>query len=266
MNFKTLQVSRRGDVVTITLNRPHRNNAMTNLMAAEMTASLRDLASDRSIVVVVVTGEGRGFCPGADLFQLSSDEPDTPIDPANFESAVLLHEMHAVTVAAINGACAGAGLGWAAACDLRYAARSAKFSTAFLARSVAGDMGLPWLLPRIVGSARARELCFFSRKFDAAAAADMGLVNAVFEDSEFRAAVFREVEQLSGTTPAAILALKQNFLAAERMSFRDFIDLETTRHLALYHSSEFRSSAARFAGSTDSLAESPRTRVEASDR
>ena len=81
---------------------------------------------------------------------------------------MLLHEMPQVTIAAINGACAGAGLGWACACDLRYAVADAKFNTAFLDVAVAGDMGLPWTLPRIVGAGRARELSLLPRKLDAA--------------------------------------------------------------------------------------------------
>src|SRR6202021_4048067 len=101
-------------------------------MVEEIYGARGRLASNQSVAVLVLTGAGRGFCPGADLHHFDEGGPDLPDRDEPFQVPVLLHKMPAVTVAAINGACAGAGLGWAAACDLRFAARDAKFSTAFL--------------------------------------------------------------------------------------------------------------------------------------
>src|SRR5690606_21783519 len=97
----------------------------------------------------------------------------------------LLHEMPQVTVAAINGACAGAGLAWAAACDLRFAASDARFSTAFLNVGLPGELGAPWTLSRALGGARARDLCFLPTKFDATEALRTGFVSRLFPSATF---------------------------------------------------------------------------------
>ena len=112
--------------------------------------------------VLVLTGEGRGFCPGADLGHFTEGGADEVLEAEHFQVVTLLHEMPAVTVAAVNGACAGAGMGWAVACDLRLMAASAKMNTAFLDVAVAGDMALPWFLPRLVGAVQAQS-CRSSR-------------------------------------------------------------------------------------------------------
>jgi 2-(1,2-epoxy-1,2-dihydrophenyl)acetyl-CoA isomerase len=226
-----------GPVTTVTFNRPQRMNGITNLMARELHTALRTISTDPGVSVLVLTGAGRGFCPGADLFGVADDEDE--LHAEYFQAATLLHDMPAVTIAAINGACAGAGLGWAASCDLRYAAEAANFTTAFLGVAVAGDMGLPWTLPRIVGAARARELSFFPGKFSAAEARADGLVTDVFDDDSFRARVAERVARLAASSPAALRTLKANYVAAERMAYADFIELETSRHLQLLGSPDF---------------------------
>jgi 2-(1,2-epoxy-1,2-dihydrophenyl)acetyl-CoA isomerase len=164
--YQTLLYETTGGVATLTLNRPDRMNGMTSRMVREAHEVLTEAAADDSLSVLVLTGAGGSFCPGADLKGATSRDSDFgTADAIHFQVPVLLHRMPAITVAAINGACAGAGFGWACSCDLRVAARSAMFNTAFLAVAVAGDMGLPWSLPRLVGAAKARELSFFSEKF-----------------------------------------------------------------------------------------------------
>lgn len=178
----------------------------------------------------VLTGAGKGFCPGADLQHYSSGASDVQTSPEHFQLTAMLHELPQVTVAAVNGACAGAGLGWAAACDLRYAAESANFNTAFLGVGISGDMAGPWSLPRIIGAARARELCFLPGKFSAQEAERVGLVSRVFPDASFRAEVAAVAQRLAKSAPLALRAMKQNFIAAESMGLREYIKLETERH------------------------------------
>ena len=110
---------------TITMNRPDRLNGIVNTMMRELYDCLNQVARDDSIRVVQLTGAGKGFCPGADLKANTGGEPQEPNKSEYFHISTLLHEMPKITVAAINGACAGAGFGWACACDLRYAATSA---------------------------------------------------------------------------------------------------------------------------------------------
>ena len=237
-DFGTIRVESTGAVATLTMNRPDRLNGMTNQMLEETHEALLQLAADPVLRVLVLTGAGRGFCPGADLKAFTAGEPDHEISTDRFRVPVLLHEMPAVTIAAINGACAGAGLGWAAACDFRFAARGANFTTAFLHVAVAGDMGLPWSLPRLIGAARARELSFFPEKFSADDALRIGLVNAVFDDDRFRDEVAARVDRLETAPPVALRALKSHYVAAERMGFGDFVDLETARHRVIAKSPE----------------------------
>jgi 2-(1,2-epoxy-1,2-dihydrophenyl)acetyl-CoA isomerase len=222
-------------IATVTLDRPERRNGITNRMLVELTGLLERLAADGSVGVVVLTGAGRDFCVGADLKHYTSDESgptgDEPsLDTASFAAAVLLHEMPQVTIAAVNGACAGAGLGWAAACDLRYAARSAVFNTAFLDVAVAGDMGGPWSLTRLLGAGKARELYFLPGKFDAAEAERIGLVNATFDDDALAGEIAARSARIAAAAPLARTGMKANFLAAERLDYRDFVELESERH------------------------------------
>ena len=166
--FETILYEQDGPVVTITMNRPDRKNAMTNRMVRETGDALAYAAEDREVRVLVLTGAGSSFCPGADLQAVAGGTvADEALSPSDFRAPVLLHNMPAVTIAAINGACAGAGFGWACACDFRFAAASARFNTAFLEVGVAGDMGGPWTLARIVGPAKARELYMLPDKFGA---------------------------------------------------------------------------------------------------
>jgi len=150
---ETIIYEKSGPVARLTMNRPDRLNRITNRMLIETRDALADAAEDRELRVLVLTGAGRGFCPGADISQVTSAAPDDPLGADDFRVPILLYHMPAVTIAAVNGACAGAGLGWALACDLRFAAESARFNVAFLDVGVAGDMGGPWSLSRIVGSA-----------------------------------------------------------------------------------------------------------------
>jgi 2-(1,2-epoxy-1,2-dihydrophenyl)acetyl-CoA isomerase len=199
---------------------------------------LQAVAADRSIRVLVLTGEGRAFCPGADLKHYRDGGSEDRLSSADFVMTTLLHEMPAVTVAAINGACAGAGLGWALACDLRLMSDAAKLNTAFLDVAVAGDMAIPWSLPRLIGASRARALSFMPRKLDAAEALDLGIVASVFPAASFRADVEDVVATLLKKSPTALLGLKGNYVAAERMSLADFVEYEAERHLRISASSD----------------------------
>jgi 2-(1,2-epoxy-1,2-dihydrophenyl)acetyl-CoA isomerase len=239
--FETILFEKSGPVATITMNRPEHMNGMTNRMLVETGEALRDAAADPDLRVLVLTGAGRAFCPGADLQGVASGSgSDAVLRPEHFQVPVKLHEMPLVTIAAINGACAGAGLGWACACDMRIAARSAKFNTAFLDVGVAGDMGGPWTLSRLVGPAKARELYFLPDKFSADDALRAGLVSRVVEDEELPAEVDLLVGRLTAAAPLALRALKMNFVDAERMDFSSFVGVETERHMRMFTTQDTR--------------------------
>lgn len=233
-NFETILYEKTGAVATLTMNRPDRLNGMTKKMLREARECLTAAAEDRDLRVLVLTGAGKTFCPGADLQMVASDSDDEPSSTDDFRVPVLLHTMPAVTIAAINGACAGAGLGWACGCDIRYAATSARFNTAFLDVGVAGDMGGPWSLPRIVGAAKARELYFMPDKFDAEEALRIGLVSRVFPDPSFRQEVGAIVQRISEAAPIALRTMKAHFVEAERMDFASYVELESAHHLPMF--------------------------------
>ncbi len=238
--FETILYEKSGPVATLTINRPDRLNGMTKKMLREAREALSAAADDREVRVLVLTGAGKTFCPGADLQMVASDSDDEPSSTDDFRVPVLLHTMPAVTIAAINGACAGAGLGWALGCDLRYAAPSARFNTAFLDVGVAGDMGGPWSLPRIVGAAKARELYFMPDKFDAAEALRIGLVSRVFPDETFRKDVAAIVSRIAEAAPIALRTMKAHFVEAERMDFASYIELESAHHLPMFSTHDTR--------------------------
>ncbi|HET9692426.1 MAG TPA: enoyl-CoA hydratase-related protein [Acidimicrobiales bacterium] len=236
--FTTLRYEVAGGLARLTLDRPEQRNGMTNQMVREATRALEMAAADDAVRVLVLTGAGGSFCPGADLHHFTSGAADERLDPRDFAVAALLHEVPAVTVAAINGACAGAGLGWALACDLRVMAATARLNTAFLDVAVAGDMGIPWSLPRIVGAARARDLSFLPRRVDAAEAAAIGLVARVFPAESFADDTEAVLAALLEKSPTALRGLKAHYLLAERMGFADFVGYEAERHLRIAASAD----------------------------
>jgi 2-(1,2-epoxy-1,2-dihydrophenyl)acetyl-CoA isomerase len=240
--YQTIIVERRGPVATVALNRPEKRNSIGGPMMVELHGALSAIAADPGVRILVLRGQGADFCPGADVKHYGGEDA-APAARAwsgtrEFSVSVLLHEMPAVTIAAISGACAGAGFGWACACDLRIASATAKFNTAFLDVGVAGDMGGPWTLPRILGAAKARELYFLPGKFDAAEALRMGLVSRVAPAEDFETELAALVARLERAAPLALTAMKANFVAAEKMGFADYIGLESEKHMRLFQSED----------------------------
>jgi 2-(1,2-epoxy-1,2-dihydrophenyl)acetyl-CoA isomerase len=230
--FNTLICEHDGPIASITINRPQSRNAITEEMCAEMYAAVQRV-SNSNARVLILRGAGNDFCVGADL--KAGKQRDTPPTLEEMGSihhaATLLHTMPQVTIAAIDGGCAGAGLGWAAACDFRFSSSRAKFSTGFLNVGLTTDMGLPWSLVRIVGGAHARELLFFPDKLDAARALEIGLVTRVFDHQELHDRVRDLAEQLCARPPFALRMMKANCVSADELSLREFIGIETARQL-----------------------------------
>ena len=222
-----------GAVVTVTLDRPDRLNALDLEHVVALRDELRVLAADDGVRALVLTGAGRGFCAGGDVASMASEgrgEDAEPIDlRAIMEVSQLLHGMSAFTVAAVNGPCAGAGLSFACACDLRYAARSAVFVSAFLRVGSSGDHGSAWVLTRAVGPAKARELLFLGDRVDAEEAHRIGLVSAVLDDDALRGHVDAIAARLAGMPPNAARLMKQNLDDALTLPLGDYLDAETAR-------------------------------------
>jgi 2-(1,2-epoxy-1,2-dihydrophenyl)acetyl-CoA isomerase len=223
-------------IAKITLNRPERLNAMNaDLLQAALEAMERAAADDEARVVVL-TGAGRGFCAGGDLMAsdtLGTGPPNsrTRVLRTYMRSSQLLREMPKVTIAAVNGPCAGAGLSWACAADLRYAAGSARFVTAFLNAGLSGDFGGTWTLPQIVGRAKARELYLLSEAVSAEEAERIGLVAKTMPDDELMPYVYGIARKLADSAPITLRYIKQNLNDADHLSFAELLDVEAVHHV-----------------------------------
>ncbi len=226
---------RRDALAIVTLNRPERRNGLTLGLCVGLYDALTEIAASDARVVIL-RGAGNDFCVGADMAGASTDEavarPTGFDDQAPiYNASLLLHAMPQVTIAAIDGGCAGAGMGWAAACDLRFAAHEARFSTAFLAVAASGDMGLCWSLTRILGGAKAREMLFFPEKLTGEQALALGFISRLFPRAELHAEVEALAQQLCDRDPLALGMMKANAISAETLPFSDYIAIETARHL-----------------------------------
>jgi 2-(1,2-epoxy-1,2-dihydrophenyl)acetyl-CoA isomerase len=252
-------------VCTITLNRPEALNAMNEGIMNGVCYALVKAASDPEAKVVILTGAGKGFCAGGDVKGMAAKgTPDgKPREPLPVDAGVwglrtsmhtseLLRNMPKVTIAAINGACAGAGFSWACACDLRFAVKTAKFTTAFVNVGLSGDFGGTWTLPRIVGAAKARELYLLADVFMADEAKAINLVSEVFPD---RDAMMQHVHavsrKLSLRAPTALARIKANLNDADRLSFPEALNNESERHGRLGYSPENKIAATAFVNKTD---------------
>ncbi|HEV2811966.1 MAG TPA: enoyl-CoA hydratase [Solirubrobacteraceae bacterium] len=201
----------RDGVCVLTLNRPDRMNAWTHEMEARYFDLLEEADRDPETRVVVVTGAGRGFCPGFDMQALSdmsagegSADVEAPRRPQAFPLTI-----RKPIVAAINGACAGIGLVQALMCDIRFAAAGAKFTTAFARRGLVAEHGSSWMLPRLVGPARALDLLLSGRVFLAEEAERLGVVNRVLPaETVLDEALAYARDLAENCSPAAMAAIK----------------------------------------------------------
>lgn len=230
----TVLVARDGAIVTVTLNRPERRNGLTVEACTALYEALREIAASDARVVIL-RGAGSDFCVGADVHAAATQAAPSDVHLSDLgqvhHAATLLHTMPQVTIAAIDGGCAGAGMGYAAACDLRFATAEARFAAAFLKVGVSGDMGLAWSLVRLVGAARARELLFFGEKFTGEQALAFGLVTRLFPRDGLYDETRVLAHQLCALDPFALKMMKANLISAERSDLAEFVDIETARHL-----------------------------------
>ncbi|WP_244929440.1 enoyl-CoA hydratase-related protein [Nocardioides sp. W7] len=195
-------------VALITLDNPDQRNAMSEEMTSSWVAAVEELAADRSLRVLVVTGAGSAFCSGGDTSWIAS-EPDASVDHlrsrmlAFYRAWLSVRRLEVPTIAAVNGAAIGAGLCVALACDLRYAARGAKLGAPFVKLGMHPGMAATHLLPEVVGEAHARDLLLTGRIVDADEALRLGLVSRVHEPDSFLDEVLDTAVGIAATAPIA---------------------------------------------------------------
>ena len=238
-------------VLTLTLNRPAARNAFSRPMLDGLAAALDAARDDDGVRVVVLTGAGGSFSAGGDVKVMARGESifGPPYEPsartrahaaAQRATSVRLWEFPKPTVALLTGPAVGAGLALALACDLRYATASAVLRTGFARAGLAGDFGCTWLLTRLVGAARAKELLFLSPTLTAGQARDLGLVTEVFADGDLPGATAERVRALAGTSPPALRAMKSHVDRALSAGLAECADAEAREHVRLTDTPEHR--------------------------
>lgn len=199
-------------VATVVLNRPERLNAWTPALETAYFDALAQADASPDVRAIVVTGAGRGFCPGADLELLEDLDPAAVAgDP---RSDLFPTTLRKPVICAINGACAGLGLAMALVCDIRFVGRSAKLTTSFSKIGLVAEHGTSWLLPRLVGHAAALDLLFSSRVVQGEEAVRLGLANVVVDDADVLASAQDYARGLARTSsPFAMAAIKRQVYA-----------------------------------------------------
>jgi 2-(1,2-epoxy-1,2-dihydrophenyl)acetyl-CoA isomerase len=230
-------------VRTITLNRADRLNALVDSMMSALADAAADAARDPAVGCVVVTGAGRGFCAGGDVkaavaplvvnSALGGRAEQAHVTlRSQMETVRLLHEMPKPTIAMINGPAAGAGIGIAGACDLRFAAESATFSSAFDKIGGSGDFGATWFWTKILGAGKARELFFLSEKYTAQQALAQGLFTRVFADAALREETMNVARRMAHGPRMGWRYMKANLNYAQDGHFETALDREAL-HMGL---------------------------------
>jgi enoyl-CoA hydratase/carnithine racemase len=248
----------RPGIAVVTLNRPDRLNAMNYALVRGLYDVFDDLAADLSCRVVVLTGAGRGFCAGLDLTEGASPPTTTTMGRAQAGMTVqkliagLVPKMRSIpqpVIAAVNGAASGGGLALALASDVRIAAQSARFNVAFIRVGLSGcDIGVSWMLPRLVGASRAFELLLTGRLIDAAEADRIGLVTRVVADTDVVESALETAALILGNSPFGVRMTKEVMWSQlEIPSLQAGIDLENRTQVLSSFTGDLTEAMAAFA-------------------
>lgn len=244
-------------VAQITLNRPSRRNAMNHALLDGLLRALEDLRDDRSCRVIVITGAGRGFCAGLDLAEgvvlpdgegLSRPAGGMRVQQYIAQLIPRLRAQPQPIIAAVNGAASGGGLALALGCDIRIAAESARFNVAFVKVGLSGcDIGVSWMLPRLLGASRAYELMLTGRFVDAAEAERSGLVTQVVPDDQLLDAALAEAELILANGPFGVRMTKEVMWSQlEIGSLQAGIDLENRTQILSSFAGDMEEAMAAF--------------------
>ena len=240
--------SREGGVLTITLNRPDVLNAFNAAMHQALGAALKDASRDAEVRAVVLTGAGRGFCVGQDLTEFR-EAPGDIADRlrSNYHpNVVAIRALEKPVIAAVNGAAAGAGLSFAAACDIRLAADGATFVPAFINIGLIPDSGGTYFLARLLGPARAFEWMTSGRRLSAQEALDWGLVSEVVPNDDFPTRAAELAAELAAMPTRGIGMTKRLFDRAVGSTLEEQLEWEAQLQSAATKTDDFREGVAAF--------------------
>jgi 2-(1,2-epoxy-1,2-dihydrophenyl)acetyl-CoA isomerase len=239
-------------LLTITMNRPDRRNALNQDLIRGLVEAARRAAEDTEVRAVLLKGAGGTFCVGGDVKAMAENKAPLSLEAKvtnlrrGMEVSRILHEMQKPVVAQIDGAAAGAGLSIALACDLRVAGESAKITTAFAKVGFSGDFGGTYFLTQLIGSARARELYLTSPVLSAREALGLGLVTRVVPDAEVATAAHQLALLLAQGPTVALGYIKKNINNAEHLSLEACFDAEALHHSRCGDTADHKEAATAF--------------------
>jgi 2-(1,2-epoxy-1,2-dihydrophenyl)acetyl-CoA isomerase len=248
-----LLVDVKDGIATLTFNRPERLNALSGEMIDAANEALERFAVDSSVGCIVVTGAERGFCAGGDVQAMNAGsgremtfEERLDRQRESHRLSGLLYNIPKVTIAAINGAAAGAGLAIALACDLRIASDKAKLTTAFAKVGFGGDFGITWPLTRVLGEAKAKELLFLSEVLTAEQAHALGLLNKVVPHEQFADSVRELATRIAKGPQVSYRYMKENVRLASEQDYMSMLDREAWTQLHTGQTEDHREGARAF--------------------
>jgi len=241
-----------GAIATITLNRPERLNAISGPMLTQLSERLIEADRDREVRAIILTGAGRGFCAGLDLIDASSGSGIGGSGGAGGGAAfpptldlrdappTVLHSIDTPTLCALNGGAAGYGMDLALGCDIRVAAESSKLAPAFTRRGVLPESGGTWILPRMLGWAKAAEIIFTGRTLPAAECLELGLVNRVVADELLMKETRALALEIAANAPMAVQASKRMMRMGLSEEFPEHVHHVYLQLIPLFASKDFR--------------------------
>jgi len=235
MEYEHIRLMQEAGIVTLSFNRPETRNAMSPAMGDEIVHAVERIRADPSLRVFILTGAGKAFSSGGDLSMIARDTganadrsaPSMLGSPREFYARYLaIRSLPVPTIAAINGHAIGAGLCIALACDLRVAVGDAKMGMTFTKLGIHPGMGATYFLPRLIGTARACELFFTGRIFDATEAQRFGIVNRIAPRAEFDACVQSLAREIAACGPLAVRMAKKSIYRGAHHSLDEMLDYE----------------------------------------
>lgn len=235
---------REGAIVTLTMNRPERMNALNNELSTSLNEALGRIAADHSVHVVVLTGAGRAFCAGGDLSAIGAGRAQgdasqlEPLLRSGMQAVLRMRTMPQPVIAAVNGAAAGAGMNLALAADIRVASEDAVFGQNFAKVGLFPDYGGTYFLPQLVGPSVAAEMFYTGDMIDAKAALRLGIVNQVASAESLAGEVRKLAEKIANGPQLAIRAVKSTVFAQHERALKDALEKEVEEQLKCFHSED----------------------------
>ena|SRR5579871_5220398 len=236
--------AREGSIVTLTLNRPDKLNALDSALPTALNTALERIANDSYIHVVILTGAGRAFCAGGDLGVIGQGRAKgettelAPILRAGMQAVLKMRMMPQPVIAAVNGAAAGAGMNLALAADIRVCIEEAVFGENFARVGLFPDYGGSFFLPQLVGPAIAAEMFYTGEMIDSKTAQRLGIVNHVFPADKFAAAVHELASKIANGPQLAIRAVKQALFGRDQAALSEALEREVAHQMKCFHSQD----------------------------